>query len=97
MLFQLLFQNREFPGIVVKDDKLVVSTSDRTSCLKIIHIKSLLNKSRALLQLDTNDDNATETVTTSSSNSNPGKIKVYDVSFRSNADSETTDPTALHL
>ena len=77
-------------GIVVKDDKLVVLTSDCTSCLKIIDIKSLLNKSRALLQLDTNDDDATEPVAVSSSNSNPGKVKVYDVSFRSNTDSETT-------
>ena len=51
----------------------------------------MLNKSRALLQLDTNDDDATEPVAASSSNSNPGKVKVYDVSFQSNTDSETTD------
>ena len=64
-------------GIVVKDDKLVVLASDRTSYLKIIDIKSLLNKSRALLQLNTNDDeDATEPVAASSSTSNPGKVKV---------------------
>ena len=79
-------------GIVVKDDKLVVLASDRTSYLKIIDIKSLLNKSRTLLQLDTNDDeDATEPVAASSSTSNPGKVKVYDVCFRSNNDYEKTD------
>ena len=77
-------------GIVVKDDKLVVLASDRTSHLKIIDIKSLLNKSRALLQLDTNDDeDATEPVAASSSTSNPGKV--YDLCFRSNTDYEKTD------
>ena len=70
----------------------MVLASDRTSYLKIIDIKSLLNKSRALLQLNTNDDeDATEPVAASSSTSNPGKVKVYDVCFRSNTDYEKTD------
>ena len=51
-----------------------------------------MNKSRALLQLDTNDDeDATEPVAASSSTSNPGKVKVYDVCFRSDTDYEKTD------
>ena len=45
-----------------------------------------------MLQLDTNDDeDATEPVAASSSTSNPGKVKVYDMCFRSDTDYEKTD------
>ena len=68
-------------GILIKDNHLVVISGGNTSGLKIIDVKELLNKSRALLQLETNDVDEQPAAEASSRASPSDKVKVYDVCF----------------
>ena len=65
-------------GILIKDNHLVVLVGGNMSGLKIINVKELLNKSRALLQLETNDVNVQPEAETSIKTCPSGKVKVHD-------------------
>ena len=66
-------------GILIKDNHLVVLVGGNTSGLKIIEVKELLNKSRALLQLETSDVDAQPEAEPSIRTCPSGKVKVHDV------------------
>ena len=66
-------------GILIKDNHLVALVGGNTSGLKIIDVKELLNKSRALLQLETNDIDVQPEAESSIRTSPSGKVKVHDV------------------
>lgn len=63
-------------GVVIRQHQLIVLNSGCTSPLKIIDITPVLNRSRALLQLEV-EDNETEQEQTR--RSTPTKVKAYDV------------------
>ena len=68
-------------GILTKGNHLIVLKAGSKSGLKLINIKQLLNKNRALLQLDTNDDVDSQHDQTQDSSriSSSRKVKVNDV------------------
>ena len=66
-------------GILIKDNHLVALVGGNTSGLKIIDVKELLNKSRAILQLETNDIDVQPEAEPSIRTSPSGKVKVQDV------------------
>lgn len=67
-------------GIVIKEDHLIVLLGGNNSGLKVIDIKQLLNKSRALLQLEADKADVQPDEGEASSRTSPsGKVKVYDV------------------
>ena len=68
-------------GILIRDNHLVVLCGGNTSGIKIIDVKELLNKSRALLQLETNDVDAQPEAEASIRASPSGKVKIDDVCF----------------
>ena len=69
-------------GILIMGDHLIVLVGAGKSGLKIIGIKQMLNKSRALLQLEANDEDAQSDQGQASRKTSPsGKVHVHDVSF----------------
>ena len=68
--------------ILIMGDHLIVLVGAGKSGLKIIGIKQMLNKSRALLQLEANDEDAQSDQAQASRKTSPsGKVHVHDVSF----------------
>ena len=69
-------------GILIMGDHLIVLVGAGKSGLKIIDIKQMLNKSRALLQLEVNDEDAQPDQAQASRKTSPsGNVHVHDVSF----------------